>query len=215
MEQLDYSEEITKKIEDIKSKVLSGDISLLDIELVPIFNSLKNTLSTYNINKYSTTYKKVFRLLIQKFEELKFLLTQLDNEEIFLNYLNTNPEDLEIYQLFEGCWKKPFNIESLSLRFLESSKDKLCTEKRAFPIITLVDKIELKENFLLEVPKQKFTEKMMDFFNSIKDKLPCSYDEIFEEDKVQVKIFEKFVYLLHLLQLGKIKYQKESNFLYL
>ncbi len=215
MEQLDYSEEITKKIEDIKNKVLSGDISLLDIELVPIFNSLKDTLSTYNINKYSTTYEKVFRLLTQKFEELKFLLTHLDNEEIFLNYLNTNPEDLEIYQLFEGCWKKPFTIESLSLRFLESSKDKLCIEKGASPIINLVDKIELKENFLLEVPKHKFTEKMMFFFNSIKDKFPCSYDEIFKEDKVQVEVFEKFVYLLHLLQLGKIKYEKNTNFLYL
>ena len=215
MEKLDYSEEINKKIEDIKKKIVSRDISLLDIELVPIFKNLKDTLNIYNINKYSTTYKKGFRLLIQKFEELKFLLTYLDNEEILLNYLNTNPGDLEIYQLFEGCWKKPFNIETLSLRFLESSKDKLCSKKEVFSTVDFVEKIELKESFLLEVPKQKYTEKMMIFFNSIKDKLPCSYDDIFEEHIQQIKIFEDFVYLLHLLQLGMIQYQKESNFLYL
>jgi len=52
-------------------------------------------------------------------------------------------------------------------------------------------------------------------FELIKRKLPCSYDMIFEDENNQIKLFEHFVYLLHLLQLGKIKYQKESNFLYL
>ncbi|NGX49404.1 MAG: hypothetical protein K940chlam5_01002, partial [Candidatus Anoxychlamydiales bacterium] len=61
----------------------------------------------------------------------------------------------------------------------------------------------------------KFTEKMMDFFNSIKDKLPCSYDDVFEDEKIQSKLFENFVYLLHLIQLNKIKYEKNTNTLYI
>jgi len=55
----------------------------------------------------------------------------------------------------------------------------------------------------------------MDFFNAIKYKFPCSFDDIFEDEHDQIIIYEKFVYILHLLQLGKIKYQKESNFLYM
>ena len=214
MEHLDYSKEITKKVEDIKNKVLSGEISLLDIELASIFTELKDTLNTYNLNKYSKTFKKAFNLLTQKFEELKLLLNSLHGEEISMNFLNTNPEDLEIYQLFKGCWRKPFILNALSSKFLEASKDRLVREKGDPITIELVERITIKEEFLLEAPSQKFTEKMMIFFNSIKDKLPCSYDEIFEESKSQVKLFENFVYLLHLLQINKIKYEKNTNTLY-
>ena len=73
----------------------------------------------------------------------------------------------------------------------------------------------MKQNFLLEVPEQKFTEKMNNYFNHIKSRLPCSFDEIFENEQDQIKVYENFVYILHLLQLGKLKYQKETNFLYI
>ncbi|MFX1302396.1 MAG: hypothetical protein ACFFBV_08350 [Promethearchaeota archaeon] len=215
MEYQDFSEEINKKIESIKNKVLSGEVSLLDIELVSIFEDLKDSLNIYNINKYSMTYNDAFQLLYQKFEELKIFLSYLDNKEKFFDLIKTNPKDKEIYQLFDDCWREPFIIDVLSLKFLEYSKDKLVTPKGEPLIIESIDKIVSKESFLLEIPTKKFTEKMMLFFNIIKNKLPCSYDEIFEDEYDQIKIFENFVYLLHLLQLGKIKYQKETNFLYL
>lgn len=215
MEYKDFSEEINKKIESIKNRVLSGEISLLDIELVPIFENLKDTLTIYNINKYSMTYKSAFQLLSQKFEELKIFLSYLDNRDKFFDFLKTNPKDTEIYQLFDDCWREPFIIDVLSLKFLEYSKERLITTKGEPIIVKSIEKIETKDNFLLEIPSQKFTEKMMVFFNIIKNKLPCPYEEIFEDEPDQIKIFENFVYLLHLLQLGKIKYQKETNFLYL
>ena len=56
---------------------------------------------------------------------------------------------------------------------------------------------------------------MLDFYEEIKVKFPCPFDDIFEEQKDQLKLFENFVYLLHLFQLGKIKYQKETEFLYI
>lgn len=215
MEYKDFSEEINKKIESIKTRVLSGEVSLLDIELVPIFENLKDSLNIYNINKYSLTYNDAFQLLSQKFEELKIFLNYLDNKEKFLDFLKTNPKDSEIYQLFDDCWREPFIIDALSFNFLEYSKDRLIIEKGEPLIIESIDKIDSKGSFLLEIPTQKFTEKMMAFFDAIKNKLPCSYDEIFESESDQMKIFENFVYLLHLLQLGKIKYQKETDFLYL
>jgi len=209
------SEELNKKIEIIKTKVLSGEISLLDIELVSIFENLKDSLNIYNINNYSITYKSAFQLLSQKFEELKIFLSYLDNKDKFLAYLKKNPKDSEIFQLLEDCWRDPFTIDTLSLNFLEYSKDRLIQKKGEPYAIEPIDKVEIKEDFLLELPKEKFTEKMLAFFEKTKNRLPCLYEEIFEDELDQLKIFENFVFLLHLLQLGKIKYQKETNFLYL
>ena len=56
---------------------------------------------------------------------------------------------------------------------------------------------------------------MTEYFNGIKDKLPCSFNDIFGKEKIQEKIYENFVYLLHLLQLGKIKYENETKTLYI
>ncbi len=56
---------------------------------------------------------------------------------------------------------------------------------------------------------------MTEFFNGIKDILPCSFNDIFAKEKIQEKIYEKFVYLLHLLQQGKIKYENETKTLYI
>ncbi len=215
MENVDFSKRINKKIEDIKNSVLSGEISLLDVELVSLFETMKDSLNIYNINQYSITYKSAFQLLIQKFEELKALLSYLDNQDKFLAFLKTNPQDSDIYELLNDCWRKPFNIEVLSLNFLEYSKDRLITGKKIPIKIEPIHKIDVRETFLLEIPDKKFTEKMMAFFEEIRNKLPCTYDEIFADYVKQLEIYENFVFLLHLLQLGKIKYQKETNYLYL
>ena len=214
-ESKDLSEEINRKIGEIQLKVLSGEISLLDLELVPIFDNIKDTLNIGNINKYSMAFKNGFQLLVQKFEELKILINSLDKGNSFFQYLKSNPNDSEIYQLFNDCWVKPFSIESLSLNFLDYSNEKLSKERGSPLTIDHLDKVIVKQNFLLEVPELKFTEKIMIFYNTIKNKFPCSFDEIFENEQDQVEIYEKFVYLLHLLQLGKIRYQKETNFLYI
>ncbi|MFW9989870.1 MAG: hypothetical protein ACFFC3_14560 [Candidatus Odinarchaeota archaeon] len=215
MEYKDFSEEINNKIELIKNKVLSGEISLLDIELASIFENLKDSLTIYNINSYSNTYEKAFQLLSQKFEELKIFLSYLDNQDKFLKFLKSNPKDLEIYQVFEDCWREPFIIDTLSIQFLEYSKERLVNNNFESLKIEPIEKIKLNDTFLLEISEKKFTDKMIAFFNRIKNKLPCSYELIFEKELDQMKIFENFVYLLHLLQLGKIKYEKNTNTLYL
>jgi hypothetical protein len=211
----DYSEEINRRIEEIQTKVLSGEIVLLDTELVSIFENLKNSLNIDNLNRYSSVYKNAFHLLIQKFEELKILINNIDRKEGFLKFLRLKPPDSEINNLLSGCWVKPFNTESLSFNFLESAKEKLNIKKGNPATIDQVEKMEVKGTFLLEISEQKFTEKMSEFYNRIKNQLPCGFEDIFESEQDQIKIYENFVYLLHLLQLGKIKYQKETNFLYL
>lgn len=97
---------------------------------------------------------------------------------------------------------------------MESCKDKLLGQKEKTNVIEHVDKVKVKGNFLLEISKHQFSERINDFFDSIKNKLPCPFDAIFEGERDQIKIYQNFVYLLHLLQSGRIKYQKETNFLY-
>ena len=129
--------------------------------------------------------------------------------------MNTNPSDEEISQLFAGCWRKIFTINALSLKFLDTCQERLCKEKGVSFLIEHLQKEKADEDFILEVPKFKFTEKMTNFLNSILDKLPCKFNYIFEDETNQVKIYEKFVYILHLLQLGKLKYQKDTNSIYI
>ena len=211
----DITQEINERIDNIQKKILSGDINLLDLELVPLFDDLKDSLTVQNLEKSSVTYKNACFLLNQKFDELRSMLSSLESEKQFLNYLNSNPSDLEIFALLNDCWIELFTIDALSLDFLELSQKRLGIDRGDPIAIEHLRKAKIKNNFLLEIPKHKFTEKMMNFFDSIRKKLPCSLEDIFEDYTEQEVIYENFVYLLHLLQLGTLKYLKETNVIYL
>lgn len=211
----DITEVLNNRIRDIQKKVLSGKVNLLDLELVPLFDELKDSLTVHNLEKSSETYKNACLLLNQKFDELISMLSSLESEKQFLNYLNSNPSDLELYSLLNECWRNLFTIDAISLDFLELSQKRLGIDRGGPITIEHLQKAKVKDKFLLEIPKHKFTEKMMRFYNSIRKKLPCSLEDIFEDYTEQEIIYENFVYLLHLLQLGKIKYLKETNVIYL
>ena len=211
----DITEVLNNKIRDIQKKILSGKVNLLDLELVPLFDELKDSLTVHNLEKSSETYKNACLLLNQKFDELLSMLSSLESEKQFFNYLNSNPSDLELYSLLNECWRNLFTIDAISLDFLELSQKRLGIDRGGPITIEHLQKAKVKDKFLLEIPKHKFTEKMMRFYNSIRKKLPCSLEDIFEDYTEQEIIYENFVYLLHLLQLGKIKYLKETNVIYL
>jgi len=214
MEKIDFSEDINKKIESINDDVLSGKINLLDLELIPIFSDIKDSLSIFNIENYSESYVNACELLNRKFEELRNLLSSLDIEKKFIEFLKKNPEEDKLIEIFNGCWNNYFELDALSLNFLEYAENRFCKEKTLDFTIEHLNKERSDYEFLLEIPKLKFTEKVNAFFNKIRNKLPCYFEEVFEENIDQLKIYEQFVYLLHLLQLGKVKYQKETNTLY-
>jgi len=215
MEIIDFSEEINKKIEVIKEEVLSGRINLLDLELNAIFSDIKDSLSIFNIENYSESYVNACELLSRKFEELRNLLSSLDIEKKFLDFLKGNPKEKEITEIFRGCWNYTFELDALSLSFLEYASDRYCKEKIMDLKIEHLNKEKFNFQFLLEIPRLKFTEKINAFFNKISTKLPCYFEDVFDNELDQIKIYEQFVYLLHLLQLGKIKYQKNTNTLYM
>ncbi|MFW9937500.1 MAG: hypothetical protein ACFFD5_07605 [Candidatus Thorarchaeota archaeon] len=211
----DLTEEINKLVEGIKKEIYSSNVSLLDLELRPIFQKLEETLSIYNIENYAETYRDACKLLNQKFEELKILLSSIDNKKKFYEYIKSEPDDEEISQLMKDCWRETFIIDSISLNFLDYIKERFLKLKKTPIKIEHLNKASKQGDFLLEIPKQSFTERMINYFVIIKEKLPCKFHEVFEEESDQIKVFENFVFILHLLQLGKIKYQKETETLYI
>jgi hypothetical protein len=215
MDNIDLSEDINKQIETIKKDVFAGKINLLELELNPIFNDIKDSLSIFNIESYSQSYINACELLKQKFEELRKLLRSLNIEKKFIEFLKRNPKDSEILEIFDGCWNQNLELEPVSLNFLEYAEIRFCQQKNSDLTIEHLNREKVDYQFLLEIPKLKFMEKVNAFFNKIKNKLPCYFEEIFEEEGGQLKIYEQFVYVLHLLQLGTLKYQKETNTLYI
>jgi len=211
----DITKELNERIDEIQKKILSGEVKLLDLELVPLFDDLKDSLTVQNLEESSETYKNACVLLNQKFDELRSMLSSLDSEKQFLKYLNSNPSDSELYTLLNACWRDILIIDAISLDFLELSQKRLGIDREGPITIEHLHKAKIKDNFLLEIPKRKFTEKMMEFYNSIQEKLPCSLEDLFDDYTEQEIIYENFVYLLHLFQLGKIKYLKETNVIYL
>jgi hypothetical protein len=215
VEELDLSEKINKRIALIKDDVLSGKINLLELQLNPLFSEIKNSISIYNLENYSKSYKNAVELLNDKFEELKNLLSSLDIEKKFEDFLKTHTREDQISDLFRGCWRKTFHLEPISLKFLDYASNRYAKERITnFPIEHLTRE-ETNDQFLLEVPKYKYTEKISTFYDEIKHKLPCFFEDVFDNELDQIEIYEQFVYLLHLLQLGKIKYQKDTNTIYI
>ena len=101
------------------------------------------------------------------------------------------------------------------LRIPCNAADRYCKDNIPHLEIVHLKKIPSKEDFLIEVPEFQFIEKLNKYYDEIIKKLPCVFDQIFEEERNQIKIYEHFIYLLHLLQQGRIKYHKETNTLYL
>jgi len=215
VEELDLSEKINKRIALIKDDVLSGKINLLELQLNPIFSEIKNSISIYNIENYSHSYKNAVELLTRKFEELKNLLSSLDIEKKFEDFLKTHPNEDQISDIFRGCWRKTFHFEPISLKFLDYASNRYVKERITNFTIEHLTREKTNDQFLIEVPKYKFTEKISAFYDKIKKKLPCFFEDVFDNESDQIEIYEQFVFLLHLLQLNRIKYEKNTNTLYI
>jgi chromatin segregation and condensation protein Rec8/ScpA/Scc1 (kleisin family) len=166
------------------------------------------------LDKSSKTYKEACQLLNKKFEELKNLLTSLDEEKQYMQYLKSDPDDHEILELFDDCWHKTFNLQPLSYSFLKSSKERLAQPPSTPFSIEHLERDTIEEEFVINVSSQQFTDEMMHFYENIKNDLPCGFNEVFKGSKNQIEVYKRFIYVLHLIQSKKIKFQPETNTLY-
>ena len=206
---------IIEEIQEIFEIIHRGSKHALSVDLNPIFQKFKRSINTQNLNESSSAFSKLCNIIETKFNELQIYLALFGQEKKFLGFLESNPSDIEIFNLFKGCWYKPFNLDVLSLDFLEGSKDSLESRIREGYIIENLEIPQKDENFLLEMPSSSFQEIIENYFNKISEKLPCNMEDLFEDIEKQEDKFEKFIMILHLLQNGLIRYQKQTNFIYI
>ncbi|MHA1724227.1 MAG: hypothetical protein ACTSYC_03240 [Promethearchaeota archaeon] len=204
-----------EELKEIEKRVKEGEISLLEFELVPIFSRLNALISPENLEPSIDLFQEACLILHQKFQEFKLILESMDSPHKLMEYIKQEPSETEILSLIRECWIDPFFLSSLSLDFLLESKKKLEYRSRQAKSFEQLELIIKKENFLLEISEESFTDKMNAYYNKIINKLPCSFEVIFENEHDQITIYEHFVYILHLIQLKKIKYQKYTRMLYI
>jgi chromatin segregation and condensation protein Rec8/ScpA/Scc1 (kleisin family) len=215
MESEDFSMELALQLDKIRNDIISGKISLLELELSSIFQKINETLNVKNLLNYSKPFESTCELLEDKFNELKKLLNTINSDKLFNDYLKKkSPNDNEIYSLLSKTWRNPFVIESISLEFLKYSNSRFSKEKKEIKSIDHIFKEVYGGNFYIQIPEKKFTEKMDIYLNKIYPLLPCKFQDLFDNENDQIKIYEKFVYILHLLQLGILKFNKESSLVY-
>lgn len=204
-----------QQIDDIRNRVLSGEIKILDYQLIPVFDELRKSLNVDTIDGHSKAYSTACILLENKLEELKNLISSSEMERKLVEFLENQPSDVLIAKVFNNCWKKPLVIERLSYDFLKYSKDLLCKDKTPKKEIQHEEYSPPTEDYIIKIQKQNFTEEMTNYFESIRHKLPCTFNELFEDEPNRITACQNFVFLMHLIQYGKIHYQKETDHLYL
>lgn len=205
---------ILEEIQSIFSEISSGSKDALNVDLYPIFQKFKRAIKPDNLEDSSTAFGKLCSIIETKFNELQRFLALFGQQKKFLSYLESGPSEIEIFELFQGCWYNTFNLNALSVDFLEKSNESLVGRKRLEYSIESVNIPEKDQVMILEIPTGTFQEKIEEYFKEIQGKLPCNINQIFEESDTQDDIYEKFVYILHLIQRGQILYQKQTNFLY-
>ncbi|MHA1783547.1 MAG: hypothetical protein ACTSUL_08975 [Promethearchaeota archaeon] len=209
-----YQEIDLEKLKEIIRALDSKKISLLNFKLYNLFQIIRKTLNNYNLKENTLLYRETCELLSKKFEELKLLINVIDSDKIFMEFLKTSPKDDDIAELLNSSWLKPFEMSTLSEKEMLYSVEKYCKEKIVIQGIKHLSQTMHDQEMILEAPKYMFSEKIKNYYNEIKSFLPCRLEELFENEQNQIKIYEKFVYLLHLIQMGKIKYQKETKLFY-
>ena len=69
------------------------------------------------------------------------------------------------------------------MNFLKYSRDLYCRERTHQFDIEHLEKQSFDEDFVLEIPDQKFTEKINKYYDEIKTELPCTINLLFEENQ--------------------------------
>jgi len=187
---------IFKEIQEIFEIINKGSENALSVDLFPIFQKFKRAINMSNLDVSSSTFSKLCSIIETKFNELQMFLALFGQEKKFLTYLESNPSNIEISNLLK------------SKNFLENRR----REGYTIENLQIPNK---NENFVLEMRSISFQETIENYYNEIYRKLPCNIEDLFEELESQEEIYEKFFIILHLLQSGKIMYQKQTNFVYI
>ena len=93
-----------------------------------------------------------------------------------------------IQDLFKESWREIFLLDTLSLDFLMYADKRFSKESEQAIFVEHLTRQGSTEDFIIEIPKQQFTEKLEGFFAEIIKKLPCFFEDIFEDEQDQIRL---------------------------
>ena len=205
---------VLEKMAQIQMQVEQGHLSLLDIDLIPIFQQITENLSPEEILLGLSAMQSGTSILGLKIEEIRNFILFLSQKELIISYLTNLSSDEEYYHLLINHWETPFQLESISPEFLQSSYSALVSNKPVQIVKKasgIMDPGFQKELTELEVSQLSMKKELEIFLTSILPQLPQTFSALLSTYTDVEEYFRHFSYILHLTQEGSLYYDSSTK----
>ena len=205
---------LLERIRFLKNQVLIGKKSLLDEDLESLFVEFKDLISESELETSIQIMNDGTIILEQKLEELRDFISLISQKNQILEYLKNSSSDESFAKILNKIWQSPLLLPHFSLSFLTKSFERLVLNKKSTNLgVFFKDKPILASPDIRELPEidKPYKIKMFEFLNSIRPIFPATLDDLLNKDHSIDIYFEYFSYILHLLQLGYLTYNKSSK----
>ncbi len=205
---------LLERISFLKNQVLTGKKSLLDEDLESLFVEFKDLISESDLETSIQIMNDGTIILEQKLEELRDFISFISQKNQILEYLKNPSSDEFFTKSLNKIWQSPLLLPHFSLAFLSKSFERLVLNKNSNNSgIIFKEKPNLANPEIRELPEidKPYKMKMFGYLNSIRQILPATLDGLTNKSNSIDVYYESFSYILHLLQLGYLTYNKSSK----
>ncbi len=205
---------VLEKMARIQSQVEQGHISLLDIDLIPIFQQITENLSPEEILTGLSAMQSGTSILGLKIEEIRNFILFLSQKELILAYLTGISSDEEYYHVLINHWESPIQLATISSEFLQTSYSSLVSNKPIRMVKKssgIIDTGARKEFTELEVTQLSIQKELEIFLSSLLPLLPQTFTVLLSTYTNAEEYFRHFSYILHLAQEGSLYYDSSTK----
>ncbi len=205
---------LLERISFLKNQVLLGKKSLLDEDLESLFIEFKDLISESELETSIQIMNDGTIILEKKLEELRDFISIISQKNQILEYLKNSSSDEAFSKILNIIWQSPLLLPHFSLSFLTKSFERLVLNKKSSNLgIFFKDKPNLASPDIRELPEidKPYKIKMFEYLNSIQPILPTTLEGLLNKNLFIDDYYKYFSYILHLLQLGYLTYNKSSK----
>ena len=209
---------LLERISFLKNQVLIGKKSLLDEDLESLFVEFKDLISESELETSIQIMDNGTIILEKKLDELRDFISIISQKNQILEFLKNSSSDESFVKILNKIWQTPLLLPNFSLSFLTKSFERLVLNKKSSNLeILFKDKPILASPEIRELPEidKPYKMKMFEYLNSIRPILPATLDDLLNKNYSVDVYYENFSYILHLLPLGYLNYDKSSKIFFL
>ena len=212
---LETLSDVEEYLKNLKSELLSGTLSLQDINFVPIFHSIQEIVNTENLRNIITEFQNSSDLFGRKIQDIRAYISSIGGKEEFEKYVKTHSQD-SLNDVFQELYNPPFVIDDINVETLMTSFLRLTNRKKIFDVIEFPDFDDVErdataEDFEGMIDDVHFERDIDKFEIQLISKLPQTLAEILKFAPSDDDRYTHFVYCLYLIQRKKIIFDKDSN----